>query len=121
MAALKKQDEQTIQLPIKPEYNVYIFHPPAAFRRNPDWERKHTTPCIKQARRHAEELMQTNHYPKVEIQKKYFDTRRECTTSCTMKVYEKNTAKPYKIMTGTLLVMCTIILCAALLILNLIP
>ena len=119
MAALKKSDEQTIGLTIKPKYDVYIFHPPSEFRQNPDWERKHTTPCIKQARLHAEELMQTNNYPKVEIQKKYFDAKKDCAASCTMKVYEKNrAARPYKMIAGALLIACVIILCAIMVILN---
>ncbi len=114
MAALKKTDERTIQLSITPEYDVYIFHPPSEHRHSHDWERKHTTSCIKQARRHAEELLQTNNYPKVEIQKKYFDARRECAASCTMKIYEKNPeVDQYKIIALAVVIVGTIIILTA--------
>ncbi len=92
MAAVKKivrHDERTEQITVTPEYNIYIFYPQKR-QDGPDWERTHTTLCAKQARLHAEELMQTNSYPKVEIRKKYFDARKDCKVDCAVKIYEKN-------------------------------
>ncbi len=87
MPALKKYDERAKQLDIIPKYDVYIFHPQKQAGMRLDWEWRHTTPCIKQARQHAEELMQTNAYPKVEIRKKYFDRYRARQVDCAVKIY----------------------------------
>ena len=113
MSALKKSTlekigSETNPVSITPEYDIYIFYPQKQ-PGGPDWERKHTTPCVKQARLHAEELIQTNSYPKVEIRKKYFDARRERKIDCAVKIYGQNAKHKKSEQVAIILVM----ICAA--------
>lgn len=66
-----------IRLPRDAEYGVYVFLKPACRDVRPGWERKHTTPCVKRAFARARALHRSNQYQKIEIRKKYFDSRAD--------------------------------------------
>jgi hypothetical protein len=113
-----KLNKRTVELSITPQYDIYIFKSSNSHN-SPVWERKYITSCPKQARRHAEELLQTNAYQKVEIQKRYFDTRNECIVTCTVKIYEQKSKKDAgKIFSGLLLAASIAMLTAAVFFIN---
>lgn len=101
-----RKDKRTIAA----AYDIYIYHGPDTHAGRP-WERCHTTQCVKQARQHAEELHQTNTYPRIEIKMKYFDSKKDRAVNRTLKIYEKNKRKSlHRIVAIGLALLCAVIL-----------
>lgn len=83
--------EKTIEIPLIPktEYSVYVYrHPLHCEEDRNDWERKSTTVNIRKAMKYAEKFISSGDYQKVEVKKKYFDSRSNRNLEMTVKIYE---------------------------------
>ena len=86
--ALPENKIETPSIP-KTEYSVYVYrHPLHREEDQNDWERKSTTVNIRKAMKYAEKFIGSGDYQKVEVKKKYFDSRSNRNLEMTVKIYE---------------------------------
>ena len=74
----------------EPEFSVYVYHYPEDIEQgHTDWEKMAVTTCIQVAVNQAQSLFDTRDFKKVEIKKKYFDTKYERVIDATYKVFQE--------------------------------
>ena len=77
-----------------PEYSIYVYHNAETRKEGQnDWEKKDTTTDFLKALRDARKLNTTGEYQKIEVKKKYYDSRIERSFETTLKSFEKNPAR----------------------------
>ena len=83
-----KQPESALQTHTQPQYSIYVYYYPQDMKdRCTDWERVDVTGCLKKASDEADRLFQSGEYRKVEIKKRSFHLRYQCTTDEVCKAF----------------------------------
>ena len=71
------------------EYSIYVYHYPEDIEdRCTDWEKIAVTGCVQEAANKAQTLFDSHDFRKVEIKKKYFDTKYRRVIDATYKVLQ---------------------------------
>lgn len=73
----------------EPEFSIYVYHYACDIEEgHTDWEKIAVTPCIQDAVNQAQNLFDTSEFKKVEIKKKYYDTKYQRVVDATYKVFQ---------------------------------
>lgn len=96
-----------------PEYSIYVYHHAESRKDGQnDWEKKRTTTDFARALDEARKLGVTGEYKKIELKKKYYDSRADCNLETTLQSFGVKPEKRGAILV-TLGVICALALCAA--------
>lgn len=73
----------------EPEYSIYVYHYACDIEEGyTDWEKIGVTSCIQDAVNQAQNLFDTSDFKKVEIKKKFYDTKYQRVVDATYKVFQ---------------------------------
>lgn len=87
-----------------PEYSVYVFHRHAAEKESAnDWEKKRVTTNALRAYKVAEKLRASGQYRKIEVKRKYFDSRNNKPREMTVRLYQGEKKKHSRIKDAAIL------------------
>lgn len=74
---------------LETEFSIYVYHYPEDIEdRHADWEKVAVTDCIQEAANKAQSLYDSHNFKKVEIKKKYFDSKYQRVVDATYKVLQ---------------------------------
>lgn len=72
------------------EYSVYTFEGRKNGKRQASWHKYMTSEDMHKALQEAQNLFDSNKFGRVEVKKKYFDTKNQRTVDMSIKTFEKN-------------------------------
>lgn len=81
------------------EYSVYTFGGKKNGKRKANWHKHMTSEDMHKALEEAEKLFESNKFGRIEVKKKYYDSKNSRTVDMAIKVFEKKPKKTLNIPT----------------------